>query len=49
MEIELTIVEQLKHCMPRIKQQTPLMDGFRILKIFSQQTKPNKEMIGSLH
>ena len=36
--------------MPRIKQQIALMDGFRIGKIFSENTKSSsKEMIRSLH
>lgn len=48
-EIELTILEQLKMYMPRIKQQTALMDGFRISKIFYENVKTNKDMIGSLH
>lgn len=32
---EIEIIAQLKEIMPRIKQQIALMDGFRIVKIFS--------------
>ena len=35
-KIEVDIIEQLKGFMPRIKQQTALMDGFSIVKIFSE-------------
>lgn len=36
------MIEQLKSVMPRIKEQSALMDGFRIAKIFSESEQDNK-------
>lgn len=46
-EIELSLIEQLKMIMPRVKQQSALMDGFRIVKILSEGR--SGEVMGSIH
>lgn len=48
-EIELNIIEQLKGIMPRIEEQSALMDGFRIAKIFSESEQEKREMISGIH
>ena len=38
----MNIIEQLKSIMPRIQQQSALMDGFRITKIYSEYEQETK-------
>jgi|JI10StandDraft_1071094.scaffolds.fasta_scaffold758146_1 hypothetical protein len=37
----MSLIDQLKIFMPRIKQQGALMDGFRIVKILSDTQSKN--------